>query len=285
MMIAMTVRNLKIYFSNKTNLFFSLLGSLIVFFLYLLFLRKTMLDRVTDLAQGAVLMDLWLVGGLLAVTGWTTSFSALGQLVKDKAENKFMDLSLSELSPFNLLLSYFMSSFLIAMSMQLIIGGLALSYFMSFETLPLVGSDFIQLCGGIVLTAFTATALNLVICSFVKSEITLRALTSMLGAVSGFLCTAYIPIGGFSELAVTVIKAFPLSYGASLFRRILVMPELTQLDNAQANALKEYLGIGYLWQEQLSTGRFDILYLSFSASLCLFVLFLMSKKLMQVTFA
>ena len=39
-MWAMTKRNLKLYFSNKASVFFSLLGALIAFILYVIFLQK-----------------------------------------------------------------------------------------------------------------------------------------------------------------------------------------------------------------------------------------------------
>lgn len=41
-MWAMTKRNLKLYFSNKASVFFSLLGALIAFILYVIFLQKNM---------------------------------------------------------------------------------------------------------------------------------------------------------------------------------------------------------------------------------------------------
>ncbi len=39
-MVAMTKRNLKLYFSNKMSVFFSMLGALIAFGLYIIFLQK-----------------------------------------------------------------------------------------------------------------------------------------------------------------------------------------------------------------------------------------------------
>ena len=39
-MVALTKRNLKLYFSNKMSVFFSMLGALIAFGLYIIFLQK-----------------------------------------------------------------------------------------------------------------------------------------------------------------------------------------------------------------------------------------------------
>ena len=41
-MWAMTKRNLKLYFSNKASVYFSLLGALIAFIIYVIYLRKDM---------------------------------------------------------------------------------------------------------------------------------------------------------------------------------------------------------------------------------------------------
>lgn len=107
-MKAITKRNMLIYFKNRTNILFSLMGSLIVFVLYLVFIRQNMLKQVENLSNGSILMDMWMTGALLTVTAWTTSFSTLGQLIKDKTSNKFMDFKMTETSSYKLILGYFL---------------------------------------------------------------------------------------------------------------------------------------------------------------------------------
>ena len=61
-MRALCKRNLKIYFSNSVTVFFSLLGGLIVFGLYLLFLRKNMVTQFDNLTDGPIIADFWEIG-------------------------------------------------------------------------------------------------------------------------------------------------------------------------------------------------------------------------------
>lgn len=284
-MKAIIKRNCKIYFNNKTNLFFSLLGALIVFFLYILFIRKNTISQVSDLTNGALLIDMWLLGGVLSVTALTTSFSVLGQLIEDKSENKFMDFSITDVKAFPLLVGYFFSAVFISIIMQIVIFAICLGYFNLQEKLILSPTIVSKVFGMMILTALTATSFNLVICSFVKKTTTLNTIGNMFGALSGFLCTAYIPVGNFSGIALTVIKVFPMSYASSGFRRVLMMPILQDFPSAQQETLMANLGVGYKWHDQLSSFNFEIVFLCLTILICLVIIGLMSKKIQQVTLA
>lgn len=278
-MIAICKRNLKLYFSNKATVFFSLLGAFIVFGLYLLFLRKNMLTQFKRLDNGATIADFWVLGGLLATTSITTSFTALGQLLKDKAENKFMDFVITGQRIFDLLLGYFLSAFVIACLMQCTVLIVCLSYFYLQDDYYFTMQMVLKIIGIIVLSALSATAINLVICCFIQRESTLRTISSILGALAGFMCTAYLPIGSFSGLALTFIKLLPASYASSSFRRVLLLPLLQDQPTGTLTSLKEYLGIGYLWHSQLTSTSIDLTVLIFTTLLCFTVLFLGYKKI------
>ncbi|MBS7576910.1 MULTISPECIES: ABC transporter permease [unclassified Enterococcus] len=284
-MIAIVKRNCKIYFNNRTNVLFSLLGSLIVFALYVLFLRENTISQVEQLKNGALLIDMWLLGGILAVTALTTSLSTLGQMIRDKAQNKFMDFSITDTAPFSLLAGYFFSAVIISVLMQLVVFIVCLAYFAKQEALLLSIDLIIKTFILIILSALTATSFNLVLLSFVKSEETLKTLGSIFGALSGFLCTAYVPVGNFSGAALTIIKIFPMSYASSSFRRTLMTPILSDFSVAQSEALKKSLGVGYLWHNQLSGAHFELFFLGLTILVSLVIIGILSRKILQVTLA
>lgn len=284
-MIAIVKRNCKIYFNNRTNVLFSLLGSLIVFGLYVLFLRKNTISQVEQLKNGALLIDMWLLGGILSVTALTTSLSILGQMIRDKAQNKFMDFSITDTTPFALLVGYFLSAVIISIMMQIAVFVICLAYFAKQETLMLSTDLIIKVVILMVLSALTATSFNLVLLSFVKNEETLRTLGNIFGALSGFLCTAYIPVGNFSGTALTIIKIFPMSYASSSFRRTLIAPILNDFSSAESEALKKSLGVGYLWHNQLSTAQFELIFLGLTILISLVIIGLLSRKILRVTLA
>lgn len=284
-MIAICKRNLKLYFSNKATVFFSLLGALIAFGLYLLFLRKNMVAQFNQLENGAAVADFWVLGGLLATTSITTSFTALGQLIKDKAENKFMDFVITGKKIVALIFGYFLSAFIIAVLMQSVVLIVCLSYFYLQDHYYFTIEIALKLAGIILLSALNATAINLVVCSFIQSDSTLRTISSLLAALAGFMCTAYLPVGSFSGPALTILKLLPASYVSSSFRRILLLPLLQSQPKDDLTSLKEYLGIGYRWHTQLTGASLDLSVLILSTLLCFTVLFLCYKKIKQVRLA
>lgn len=284
-MLAIMKRNLLIYLKNPTNIFFSLLGSLIVFFLYIFFLRNNMLSVVKNVTHGAAIIDGWMMGALLTVTAITTSFSTLGQLVKDKASNKFMDFAISETQPSSLLVGYFASSFTVAFLMQGLVFLISFGYFATKETISLSFGAVTALIGGMLLTALATTALNLLLIALVKSEATLVTLSSIISALSGFITGAYLPVGQLTGLAHKAIKIFPLSYSAANFRAILTKKSFSHFPSAKGNNLKNYLGIHFSWHGTVITSTLDIAILAVFTVICLLLVLMLSKKLVNVTLA
>lgn len=282
-MRALCKRNLKIYFSNSVTVFFSLLGALIVFGLYLLFLRKNMVTQFDMLTDGPIIADFWVLGGILATTSLTTSFTALSQFIKDKAENKFMDFIITDKKTSNLLSGYFLSGLIISFCMQLAVLILCLVYFYFQENIQFTFMMGLKALWIILLSSLNATVINLIVCIFIKTESTLRTISTILGAISGFICTAYLPIGSFDGFTETIIKILPISYASSSFRRVFISPIITNLPDEQLLTLKEYLGIGYTWNDNLTTTSTDISILIITTIFCLLILSLCDKKIAQVS--
>ncbi|OJG46208.1 hypothetical protein RV04_GL001374 [Enterococcus hermanniensis] len=259
------------------------MGSLIVFFLYILFIRNNMIQQFNHIPNGPVIMDMWLTGALLTVTAMTTAFSTLGQLIRDKTTNKFMDFKITGTKAFDLILGYFFSAFGVAFVMQILVAIISLSYFSMKETLFLTSHWLVKTVVLMLLSSFAATAMSLLLCSFIKSEATLRTFSSILGALSGFITSAYVPIGSLSGPAHTVIKLFPLSYATSSFRKVFMEGGLASLPSAEKNYLKNYLGYGYNWNGLISSWKLDLAVLVVFSIVCLIVVFLFSKRLIEST--
>ncbi len=81
-MFALVQRNIKIYFSNIPGVIMSCFGALISFFIYVGFLQKNLESSWPQIANAKQMLDLWMIAGIVAIAGITTSFQALGQLVK-----------------------------------------------------------------------------------------------------------------------------------------------------------------------------------------------------------
>ena len=85
-MLTFAQLNLKLFFRDKSAVFFSLLAVFIIIGLYALFLGDVWTDSLSDLANARQLMDSWIMAGLLAVTSITTTMGAFGVMVDDRSK-------------------------------------------------------------------------------------------------------------------------------------------------------------------------------------------------------
>jgi multidrug/hemolysin transport system permease protein len=78
-------RNLKLYFRDKSAVFFSLLSVFIIIALYAVFLGDAwMSGSMKQIENARELMNDWLIAGLLSVASVTTTMGAFGVMIDDK---------------------------------------------------------------------------------------------------------------------------------------------------------------------------------------------------------
>jgi multidrug/hemolysin transport system permease protein len=88
------------------------------------------------------------------------------------------------------------------------------------ETLSL--SETIKVLGLILLSTLTNTSLVLFIVSFFKSLNAFATASTIIGTMIGFLTGIYLPIGQLPEAVQWVVKVFPVSHAATLFRQVMM---------------------------------------------------------------
>lgn len=123
-------RNLLLYFRNKSEVFFSLLGALISFILYVAFLQDTIAGDWKNFPGHTEFLDLWLIGGTLGITAITTTLSSLSQRVEDHERNTDNDFLLTGASHFQLDFGYVLSAAIIGFVMQIIVFGVMFFVFL-----------------------------------------------------------------------------------------------------------------------------------------------------------
>ena len=74
---------------------------------------------------------------------------------------------------------------------------------------------------------------------FVKSEKTASTITTVMGTLIGFIVGVYIPIGMMPEFIQKIMKAFPITYSATLFKQIFTL-EPSKLIFNNSNDLLAY---------------------------------------------
>ena len=248
-MLMLIKRNFLLYFRNRSGVILSLFGAIIPFLLYIVFLKNNYKDHSSQL------MDLWLIGGVLAVTGLTTTLAAFSRQVEDRERKVTDDLFITDLGPWGLQLSYLVSSVIIGFLMQVIMFAFMLSYFTLEDKVSFEWGSLPYLMFLMLLNSLLATLINALIVQCFKSVDSLGKLATVVGATSGFLVGTYIPIGTLPNMAQNLMKLTPSNYMTSLFRQVLMKESLanTFANNSQPQAaFEKTMGIRIEWQELLT---------------------------------
>ena len=250
-MLALLKRNFILYFRNRSGVFFSLLGALISFLLYIIFLQKNLTDAWSQLPDNTNLLNNWLMGGTLAVTGITTSFTALTQMVQDRENQVDQDLFLTDLGSWGLQVSYLISSIAISFVMQVFMFAVMSLY---FKESPVI-SHLSEITLIMLLSSLLSSVVNILLIYRFKSVDSLGKLATIVGTASGFLVGTYIPIGVLPDFAQIIMKCTPATYIASLYRQILMKEQLETAFTGNSSLLQEFqekMGIQINWQELLT---------------------------------
>lgn len=245
-MFALVKRNIKIYFSSIPGVIMSLLGALIAFFIYIGFLQKNLESSWQHVANAAQLLDLWMMAGIVSIAGITTSFQALGQLVKDRETRTADDMRLTDLSLSKQNLAYAISSSIVSFLMQIITFIVMDIYFTAVDKISISFENSLLALVFMALGAIGATLLNEIIVLFIHSSTTFSRLSAVIGAISGFAVATYMPYGTLSSTAQTLVKLVPSSYEASALRSLFLNKiSENQMSVSVRNTMISYLGIHF----------------------------------------
>ena len=201
-MLALLKRNFLLYFRNRSGVFFSLLGALISFILYIIFLQKNLTDAWAQLPNSGPVLNSWLMSGTLAVTGITTSLAALTQLVKDREHQVDQDLYLSDQGKWRLPFSYLTSAIIISFFMQALMYVLMCGYFREVPTLSLLPEVLLIM----LLSSLLSSLVNAIFVYFFQSVDSLGKFATIVGTASGFLVGTYVPLGVLPDFAQLLMK-------------------------------------------------------------------------------
>lgn len=210
-LFVLTKRNIKIFFSNKSNLFFSSLSLIILVILHFMVFRTQNADAL--LSTGIKFSDKWaywfsdtlMLSSLLPIAGITISLTSLAQIVADKEKNIINDLYVSPISKITLLFGYLLSSMIINICLILVYLICLSAYFYFSYGVFFTLLQFFSIIGVMLLSSLLGNLFVLIIISFVKREQAMGAVGTILGTLMGFVCGAYIPV---SLMGDTVLKIF-----------------------------------------------------------------------------
>lgn len=218
------------YFRDRQNVFFSLMGVLIVVLLYLLFLRNMLIESYPDIPGMSNLIDAWVLSGILGIVPVTTCAGALQTMIEDKTEGKGRDILVTPMTSSQIALGYVLSTFIVGLVMSLITFAICIAYLIATGC-PLSIAGIATSLTLLVPSALSASIIMYAITSFLKSTGAFSGLFTVVSVLIGFLAGIYMPMGVMPSAMNVIGTLVPASHMAALFR-----------DSLAADALDEAFG-------------------------------------------
>lgn len=249
-MLNMARRNLKLFFRDKAAVFFSLMAVFIIIGLYVLFLGDMLVSDLQELGEGGRhLIDNWIMAGVLAVTAITTTMGAFGTMVDDRSKKMLKDFSSSPIKRSALAGGYIISSFIIGCVISVITLILAEIYIVAYGGELLSMLALLKVLGIMLLSVLSGSAMVFFIVTFFKSQNAFTTASTIIGTLIGFITGVYIPVGSLPDAVQFIVKIFPVSHAAALFRQVMMEEPLSvTFANAPTEAVdtfKDMMGVTY----------------------------------------
>ena len=278
-LIFLTQRNIKLYFKNKFTFFVSLITPLILLLLFITFLKSTyentILNIIGDFKLNNKIINAftggWLFSSVLSTSCITVSFCS-GMMIYDKINKSDIDFMVSPVNNMTIKVAYVIAnllSTLIICAVLLTIGLIYLSivgFYLSF-------ADLLLILLNIILTSLFGTLIANIVWCFVNSEGGMSGICTLISAMYGFICGAYMPINVMGNTMKNVTAFLPGTYSMVLFRKFFLTGVLDEMAN-------------YLPQEMtdIIAENFDVSFTALNNELSVGLMFLIIFSCVAVAF-
>lgn len=243
--LGLTKRNLLIFFKDKQAIVFSLLTSIIVFVLYLLFLRDSFvsaiqsaltqvegLSSLVETADVEMYANLTLLVGILGSAMITVPYNCLTTVIKDRENKIDYDILATPIRRWQIIISYFVSATVSAIVMTGIILTIGLLILSQQGDMHMSTEAIWKAYGIVAIGSVSATALFMIVVLFFKTSSASGAFFGILSAAAGFVIGAYVPISQFSTGVQTFCNLFPASQITIVLRNVLLNGTLDAINTS-----------------------------------------------------
>lgn len=283
-MISFVSRNLKVFFRDKTAVFFSLLAVLIVLGLYIFFLGDVWVDSFPNIKGVKNLMNCWIMAGLIGVTSVTANMGAFGTMIEDKSKNKIKDFYVLPIKKSKIVGGYIISSFIVGSMMSVVTLIISQIYLVYSGVDVLNFKELTEVFLIILMTSLSNSAMILFIVSLFSSEKAFSTASTIVGTLIGFITGIYLPISMLPDSVQIIVKLFPTSHGISILRQIFMKKQMdisfADVPTNYINEFKESMGVVYYINDKLVSNTTSVFILIASTIIFFFlaVLILYKKK-------
>ena len=247
----LTDRNIKLYFKDKMTFLVSLITPLILLVLFIVFLQSTYEDSIFSIINGfeldQKLIDAftggWLFSSVLATSCITVSFCS-GMMVIDKINKANIDFMVSPVKKSTLQLSYVLSNLFSTLIVVFVLLAIGLIY-LACVGFYITFVDFLLMVFNIIITSLFGTVLANIIWTFTSSQGVVSGVCTLVSALYGFICGAYMPINTMGEGMQHFVSLLPGTYATVLFRQGFLNGVLNEMNKTLPNEMVEGIASGF----------------------------------------
>ncbi len=282
--IGLTKRNVLLFYQNKVRVLFSLLAPLLILTIYVLFLGKMQQDAVLSMIEEMgnftlesrevrILVDSWMISGVLGVACLTVGLNSMLCMVSDKETNVIADFTSAPLRPVKVLLSYFFSGFIITFGLVFIVLIICITYLSFVSGYFFTLTEIFELILILILSTLSSVMLIAIIMSFFKAVSSCAAFTGIFSALVGFLIGAYLPLSMLPTGVQNLANLIPGSHSTGLFRQILLDRAIGNLSSSVPTEFVDYMKDTYGYNLELFGFTFDRSYMYIYLTVSIFLFF------------
>ncbi len=221
----LTLRNIKLYFKDKMTFLVSLITPLILLILFVTFLNSTYESSLLSITEGfnleQRLIDAftggWLFSSVLATSCITVAFCS-GMMVIDKINKANIDFMVSPVKKSTLQLSYVLANLFSTLIIAFTLLTIGLIY-LACVGFYITFVDFLLIVFGIIITSLFGTILANIIWTFTRTQGVVSGVCTLVSALYGFICGAYMPIYSMAKGMQNFVSLLPGTYATVLFRQ------------------------------------------------------------------
>ncbi|MEE1130979.1 MAG: ABC transporter permease [Caryophanon sp.] len=244
-MISLVARHNKVFLRNRMLVFFSMLSVIIVIALYAIFLQKTQIDAIEQVMPATnaihVMVNEWMVAGLLSIIAVTTTLGMFGIYVKDLETKVTADLLTTAVSRAKIQFSYVVSALLIGFSMSLVAFVCCEVFLVAAGADVLTVNEAATIVGILLMSVLLSSVINLFFVFFIQTQAAFSTLNTIVGTAIGFLCGVYVPIGALPSYVQTLVHVFPISHTTVLLRDAFMSRSIDEVFGGNAEQAENYM--------------------------------------------
>ena len=258
--INLTIRNIKVYFSDKGMFLSSLITPAILLILYATFLSNVFQSTFVNAMPKGIelskkllngLVKGQLVASLLSVSCITVAFCSNMLMVQDKVNENIKDLMITPTDKKTLVISYFLASFISTLIVNLFALILCLIYIASSGWFMNLTDVLLIILNVVILTLF-GCVLSSIINSFLSTQGQISVVGTIVSSMYGFIAGAYMPMSQFGAGLRKVLLYLPTTYGTALMKNSVMRGPFRELEKIVpgniVNSLKKSLDIRLLFK-------------------------------------